>query len=63
MNKTPSAKENSDLRVETYIKDWNWDADSHEFALQMGAFLLQFIDHLHDSDLSQATIQKHEKNC
>ena len=62
MNKSPSAKEKPDLRVETYIKDWNWDADSHEFALQMGAFLLQFIDHLRSSGLSQATIRKHEAN-
>ena len=62
MNKSPSTKEKPDLRVETYIKDWNWDADSHEFALQMGAFLLQFIDYLRSSDLSQATIRKHEAN-
>ena len=63
MNTPPSAKEKTDLRVEAYIKDWNWDAASHEFALQMGAFLLQFIDHLRSSGLSQETIRKHESNC
>ena len=50
-------------RVEAYIKDWNWGAASHEFALQMGAFLLQFMDHLHSSGLSQETVRKHEGNC
>ncbi len=50
-------------RVDTYIKDWNWDAVSHEFALQMGAFLLQFTDHLRSSGLSQETVRKHENNC
>ena len=63
MNKSPSAKEKPDLRVETYIKDWNWDAASYEFALQMGMFLLHFIDDLRSSDLSQATIRKHEANA
>jgi hypothetical protein len=63
MNKSPSAEEKPDLRVERYIKDWNWDAASYEFALQMGIFLLQFIDDLRSSDLLQETIRKHESNC
>jgi hypothetical protein len=63
MNQPPSAKEKANLRVEAYIKDWNWGAASHEFALQMGAFLLQFADHLRSSGLSQETIRKHEANC
>ena len=63
MSKSPSAKETVNQRVDTYIKDWNWDAASHEFALQMGAFLLQFMDHLRSSGLSQKTIRKHESNC
>lgn len=50
-------------RVEAYIQDWNWDAASHEFALHMGAFLLQFMDHLHSSGLSLETIRKHAGNC
>lgn len=56
-------KEKPDLHAEAYIKDWNWDAESYDFALQMGVFLLEFIDHLHASDLSQATIRQHEKNA
>jgi|GEM_PF-633842 len=50
-------------RAEAYIKDWNWSNSSHEFALQMGAFLLEFIDSLQDSNLSPATIRKHQTNC
>ncbi len=50
-------------RAEAYIKDWNWDEASHEFALQMGAFLLQFLDYLRSSGLSQETVRKHERNC
>lgn len=63
MNQPSATKENNDLRVEKYIKDWNWDEASHEFALQMGAFLLQFLDHLRSSGLSQETLRKHESNC
>ena len=56
-------KQNDNQSVEQYIKDWNWDEASHEFALQTGAFLLQFMDHLRSSGLSQETIRKHESNC
>lgn len=63
MDNPLSPQKKANPRVEAYIKDWNWDEASHKFALQMGVFLLQFIDHLHASDLSQATIRKHESNC
>lgn len=53
----------AESRVDTYIKDWNWDEASHQFALQMGAFLLQFTDHLRSSGLSQETVRKHASNC
>jgi hypothetical protein len=58
---SPTAKPGS--RVEAYIKDWNWNESSHEFALQMGAFLLEFMDSFCTSDLSPATIRKHANNC
>jgi hypothetical protein len=59
MNQPPAIKENENLRVEEYIKDWNWDEASHEFALQMGTFLLEFIDSLHTSGVSRNTLRKH----
>ena len=63
MNESPPPQEKGNLRAEAYIKDWNWDAESYKFALEMGVFLLQFIDRLHASDLSQTTIRQHEKNA
>jgi hypothetical protein len=63
VNQISSLKANDNQRAEEYIKDWNWDENSHEFALQMGAFLLQFMDHLRSSGLSQETVRKHENNC
>ena len=57
------AKANDNQQVEEYIKDWNWDEASHEFALQMGAFLLEFMDALRASNLSPETIRKHQSNC
>ena len=63
LRRMPSAKENDNLQVEEYIKGWNWDAASHEFALQMGAFLLGFINSLQASNLSPDTIRKHQSNC
>ena len=63
MNQPPAIKENDTLRVEEYIKDWNWDEASHKFALQMGTFLLEFIDSLHASGVSRETFRKHKGNC
>jgi hypothetical protein len=62
MSQLPAFKENEDLRVEEYIKDWNWDETSHEFALQMGSFLLEFVDSLHTSGVSRETVRKHRGN-
>jgi hypothetical protein len=56
-------KKNDNQRVEQYIKDWNWDEALHEFALQMGDFLLEFMDSLRASNLSADTIRKHQSNC
>jgi hypothetical protein len=50
-------------RAEAYIKDWNWDEASHKFTLQMGAFLLDFMDSLRAGNLSPETIRKHQSNC
>jgi len=63
MNQPPAIKDDDNLRVEEYIKDWNWDEASHEFAVQMGIFLLEFIDSLHTSGVSPKTFRKHKGNC
>jgi hypothetical protein len=63
MNQPPAIKESDNLRVAEFIKDWNWDEGSHEFALQMGTFLLEFIDSLHTSGVSRKTFSKHKSNC
>lgn len=58
-----SSSDSVKSRAEAYIKNWNWDEASHEFALQMGAFLLGFMDSLQTSNLSPDTIRKHVSNC
>jgi len=49
--------------VENFIVDWHWDEPSHGIAQEMGAFLLEFIDHLRAKGLSARTIRKHFRNC
>lgn len=49
--------------MESLINDWYWDKKSHEFARQVGLFLLQFIDSLEEAGLSEKTISKHIDNC
>jgi len=63
MKHSPDTKSYLSQRAEAYIQDWNWDETSREFTLQMGAFLLEFMDSLHDSDLSLDAIRKHGNNC
>jgi hypothetical protein len=52
-----------DEDLERYIEDWYWDKTSHRFAQQLGSFLLEFIDALRASDLSERTVRKHIRNC
>ncbi len=49
--------------LENFIQDWHWDKASHKYASDIGLFLLQFMDHLEKSGLSERTIRKHVDNC
>ena len=49
--------------VDDFIKGWNWDEESHEYARQLGTFLLQFLDSLEATGLSAQTLKKHRDNC
>lgn len=62
--KTAHAAANQhDDELEQYIEGWHYDEKSHEFARQMGRFLLQFLDSLETTGLSRATLRKHKSNC
>ena len=37
-----------DQELEDFIQDWHWDEKSHKFAQELGTYLFQFIDHLHE---------------
>ncbi len=52
-----------DAELEGMIADWHWDDASHAFARQVGAFLLEFLDYLAWSGLSEQTLSKHDRNC
>jgi hypothetical protein len=45
------------------INGWFSDDKSHALAREMGAFLVEFVDNLALSGLSQPTIERHAKNC
>jgi hypothetical protein len=51
------------VAVQDLIEGWNYDKSSPQFALELGAFLLQFMDHLAMSGLSEQTLDKHGRNC
>jgi hypothetical protein len=53
----------SDAEIEKMIEDWYWDDESHAFARQIGALLLEFLDYLEWTGLSEQTLRKHEQNC
>jgi len=46
-----------------FIEDWYWDDASHEFALQMGQFLFDFLDSLKESGMSNRTLKVYVDNC
>ena len=53
----------SDEEVEEMIKDWYRDEESHAFAHQVGALLIEFLDYLESTDLSEQALRKHEQYC
>ncbi len=49
--------------VEEFTRDWYYDEPSHEFARQIGAFLLQFLADLESTGLSPRSLRQHRSNC
>lgn len=52
-----------DLKLEDMIADWYWDDASHAFARQVGALLLEFLNYLAWTGLSEQALRKHAQNC
>lgn len=50
-------------RLEDFIEDWYYGEEMLVFAKALGRYLLQFIDHLNERDLSEKTRRKHLDNC
>ncbi len=48
--------------VEEFIRQWYYDEPSHEFARQIGAFLLQFLTDLESRGLSPWSLRQHRSN-
>ncbi len=48
--------------LESYIHEWYWDEESHAFARQLGQFLLDFMDGVARSGLSERTVKRHGRN-
>jgi hypothetical protein len=53
----------SNKDLEYLIEDWHWDKESHEFAREMGLFMLGFFEYLKTQNLSEQTQRRHERNC
>ena len=53
----------NDDEIEAMIEDWYWDDESHAFARQVGALLIEFLNYLEWTGLSEQTLRKHEQNC
>jgi hypothetical protein len=49
-------------RVEKFIDDWHWDEQSHQYAFELGKFLLGFAQYLDSLNLSERTCRKHKSN-
>ena len=54
---------NEEQELEDFIGDWYYGEEMHVFAKALGRYLLQFIDHLHQQDMSEKTRRKHIDNC
>jgi hypothetical protein len=52
-----------DEEIEEMIGDWYWDDESHAFARQVGSLLIEFLNYLEWTGLSEQTLRKHEQNC
>ena len=45
------------------IEDWYGDEESHAFARQIGALLIEFLNYLEWTGLAEPSLRKHEQNC
>lgn len=52
----------NDQELEEMIAQWHHDEPSHAFARQVGVLLLDFLNTLEDTRLSEQTLSKHEGN-
>ncbi|MFC1835339.1 hypothetical protein ACFL2Q_11485 [Thermodesulfobacteriota bacterium] len=52
-----------DQELEDFIEEWYYGEEMYKFAKPLGRYLLEFIDHLHEQDISEKTKRKHTDNC
>ncbi|MFC1833824.1 hypothetical protein ACFL2Q_03700 [Thermodesulfobacteriota bacterium] len=52
-----------DRELHDFIEEWYYGEEMYSFAKPLARYLLQFIDHLHEQDLSEKTRRKHIDNC
>jgi hypothetical protein len=63
LERLSQAAQQSDQELEEMIEQWYDDDVSHAFARQVGALLLDFMNYLAASGLSEATLRRHEENA
>jgi hypothetical protein len=49
--------------LENLIEGWYYGEEMHVFAKALGRYLLRFVDHLHEQDISAKARRKHIDNC
>jgi hypothetical protein len=58
-----SSRDLQDVALEAYISGWHFDNRSYALAREVGAFLMAFLDHQVEKDLSDRTLAPHAQNC
>jgi len=53
----------SDQEIEEMITDWYWDEESHAFAHQIGALLLDFLNYVEATRVTKQSLRKYETGC
>lgn len=49
--------------LEDFIQEWHSSKKSRRFATEMGLFMFEFLNDIHEKGLSEKTLRKHENNC
>jgi hypothetical protein len=52
-----------DQELGDFIGEWYYGDEMYRFAKPLGRYLLEFIDHLSEQNLSEKTRRKHIDNC